>query len=185
MTGQALVALIMVGVAVGAVLLNRRSGARPQRDLPVRHILLPFTGAAISRRALEAAVRLARAENAVIMPAFLARVPRHLPLEAPLPNQCAIGMPVLEAIEQRATAQGVAVDTRIGRGRSYRDALKRLIADETFDRIIVSATANPQTGLNTRDLEWLLTQAQAEIMILRPAPSDERRISAGGVTGHF
>ena len=34
----------------------------------VRRILLPFTGSAISRRAFEAAVRLARVEDATIMP---------------------------------------------------------------------------------------------------------------------
>ena len=47
------------------------------------------------------------------MPAFLARVPRTLPLDAPLPAQCLQAMPLLEAIEQRASTQGVAVDARI------------------------------------------------------------------------
>jgi hypothetical protein len=53
-------------------------GRRPARERPsgVRRILLPFTGQAISRRSFEAAIRLAKAENATIMPAFLARVPR-------------------------------------------------------------------------------------------------------------
>ena len=121
-------------------------------------------------------MRLARAENAVIMPAFLARVPR-LPLDAPLPRQCAVGMPVLEAIEQRVIAAGVPVDSRVGRGRSYRDALQRLMDEEHFDRIIVSTDADPRRGLSDGDLEWLLERAPAEIMILRPAPTDERRIS--------
>jgi hypothetical protein len=67
---------------------------------PVRRIVLPFTGQAISQRAFDAAVRLAKAENATIMPAYLARVPRNLPLEAPLPAACAVGMPLLDAIEQ-------------------------------------------------------------------------------------
>ncbi len=81
-----------IGVAIGLALLGIAIGAGigfwlpphgrlpfRERPRPVRRILLPFTGQAISRRAFEAAVRLAKAENAIIMPAFLARVPRQLP----------------------------------------------------------------------------------------------------------
>jgi nucleotide-binding universal stress UspA family protein len=181
----ALVALAAGALATWKLPAARRRVGSGHDDPPVRRILLPFTGAAISRRALEAAVRLARAENAVIMPAFLARVPRHLPLDSPLPAQCLTGMPVLEAIEQRATAKGVPVDTRVSRGRSYRHALERLLENESFDRIIVSATPNPRTGLSTRDIDWLLEEAPAEIMILRPAPTDNRRVSGEAVAGHF
>jgi nucleotide-binding universal stress UspA family protein len=181
----AVLAGVGVGVALGYWLPpNGRRPARERRP-EVRRILLPFTGQAISRRAFEAAVRLARAENATIMPAFLARVPRNLPLESPLPVQCADGMPLLEAIEQRATSQGVEVDARVARGRTYRDALRRLLAQEQFDRIIVSATGSPQTGLSSEDLEWLLERVPAEVMILRPAPDDTRRIEADGLLGHF
>ncbi len=184
------VVLIAVGclaVGVGAGYWLPPHGRRParHRPRPVSRILLPFTGQAISRRAFESAVRLARAENATIMPAFLARVPRQLPLDSPLPAQCAQGMPLLEAIEQSAGAQGVAVDARIARGRTYRDALRRLLEQEQFDRIIVSATDSPRIGLSGEDLEWLLGRVPAEIMILRPAPDDTRHISAGGVSGHF
>ncbi len=176
---------IVAGLAIGYWLPPH--GARPSRERPVavRRILIPFTGQAISRRAFEAAVRLARAEDATIMPAFLARVPRNLPLDSPLPAQCAEGMPLLEAIEQRASAQGVAVDARVARGRTYRDALRRLLAQEQFDRVIVSATDSPRKGLTGDDLQWLLTRVPAEVMILRPAPADDRRISARALSGHF
>jgi nucleotide-binding universal stress UspA family protein len=181
----AIAATLVIGLAAGWWLPPH--GRRPavDRASAVRNILLPYTGTAISRRALEAAMRLAKAENAVIMPAFLAKVPLHLPLESPLPRQCEAGMPLLEAIDQRASAQGIPVDSRVGRGRSYRDALSRLMDAEHFDRIIISATDNPRNGLSMRDLEWLLTKAPAEIMILRPAPTDERRITATGLRGHF
>jgi nucleotide-binding universal stress UspA family protein len=155
------------------------------RPRPVRRILLPFTGSTISRRALEAAVRLAKAENAVIMPAFLARVPMQLSLDAPLPAQCANGMPLVEAIEQRAASQGIDVDSRISRGRSYRDALRRLLDLEQFDRVIVSAGNGSGRGLDNEDLEWLLDHVSAEVLILRPARDDERRITAAAVRGHF
>ena len=176
---------VAVGLAAGFWLPPHGRLPARNRPKPVRRILLPFTGQAISRRAFEAAVRLAKAENATIMPAFLARVPRQLPLETALPVQCGNGMPLLEAIEQRATSQGVNVDSRIGRGRSYRDALKHLLAKEQFDRIIISATDSPRQGLTYDDLEWLLEKVPAEIMILRPAPEDTRHISAASVHGHF
>lgn len=179
------IACVAIGLAVGFWLPPH--GRRPARNRPpsVRRILLPFTGQAISRRAFEAAVRLAKAENATIMPAFLARVPQSLPLDSPLPAQCANGMPLLEAIEQRAHAQGIEVDARVERGRSYRDALRRLLAREQFDRIIVSVTDSPRNGLSGDDLRWLLERVPAEIMILRPAPDDTRRISAASLNGHF
>jgi nucleotide-binding universal stress UspA family protein len=187
-------AAAVVGIAISCLAVGLAGGywlpphgRKPGRDRPrpVRRILLPFTGQAISRRAFEAAVRLAKAENATIMPAFLARVPRTLPLDSPLPGLCAGGMPLLEVIEQRAASQGIAVDARVARGRSYRDAVKQLLDGERFDRIIVSATDSPRTGLSGDDLQWLLERVPAEILILRPAPDDTRNISANGVRGHF
>jgi len=184
----------VIAIAAGGMLLGIAAGywlpphgRRPKSERPeaVRRILLPFTGEAISRRSFEAAVRLAKAENAIIMPAFLAQVPMSLPLESALPMQCARGMPLLEAIEQRAATQGVAVDSRVGRGRSARDALRRLLEQEHFDRIIVSADEDPRVGLSYDDLRWLLERVPAEILILRPAPQDTRQISVDAVRGHF
>ena len=81
--------------------------------------------------------------------------------------------------------QGIEVDARVSRGRTYRDALRHLLESEQFDRVIVSATDSPRKGLTPDDLEWLLTRVPAEVLILRPAPADDRRISAEVVHGHF
>jgi hypothetical protein len=176
---------ILLGIAAGYWLPPHGRLATRNRPRPVHSILLPFTGQAISRRSLEAAARLAKAENAIVMPAFLARVPMNLPLETALPVQCATGMPLLEAIEQHLSSQGISVDSRVGRGRSARDALQKLLDAEHFDRIIVSADEDPHAGLSYDDLRWLLQRVPAEILILRPAPEDTRRISADAVSGHF
>lgn len=176
---------VLVGVALvcglgGGYLIarSRLRGHRSDRPDAVHQILLPFTGTEVSRRALDAALRLARAESAVLMPAYLAQVPKSLPLECPIPKEAARAMPMLEAIEQRATAQGVPVDARIERGRSYRHALERLLEDETFDRVVVPASATGGDGLSGDDLVWLLRKAPAEVLILRPAPDDHRRLEA-------
>ena len=178
-------AAALLGIAAGYWLPPHGRLPARNRLQPSRRIMLPFTGQEISRRSFEAAVRLAKAENAVIMPAFLARVPMNLPLETALPVQCAWGMPLLEAIEQRASSLGVPVDSRVGRGRSARDALRGLLEQEDFDRIIVSADEDPRAGLSYDDLRWLLERVPAEILILRPAPEDTRRISVKAVSGHF
>jgi nucleotide-binding universal stress UspA family protein len=178
-------AAAVVGVAAGFWLPPHGRLPRRERARPVRRILLPFTGEAISRRAFEAATRLARAENATIIPAFLARVPMNLPLDTPVPRQCESGMPLLEAIEQRVSSLGLPVESRVARGRSYRDALRHILENEQFDRIIVSVPEDERSGLTHDDLLWLIDRVPAEIMLLRPAQDDTRQISGAGVAGHF
>jgi len=174
---------LLVGLALllglGAGFLLALSRLRPRgRPETVHRILLPFTGSEISRRAVDAALRLARAEDATLMPAYLATVPLQLPLECSLPKEAGRAMSILEAIEQRATAQGVPVDSRIERGRSYRHALARLLDEESVDRVLVPAHASGGEGLSGDDLVWLLRKAPAEVLILRPASGDERRLKA-------
>jgi len=180
--------LIVPALALGAVggfLFARSRLLRKARSEPdaLHHILLPFTGTApLARRAVDAAMRLARAEEATLMPAYLAQVPKSLPLECAIPNEAAQAMAMLEAIEQRASAKGVPVDARIERGRTYRHALERLLASETFDRVVVSATSTGASGLSGDDLVWLLEKAPAEVMILRPGP-DDRNVLAANANG--
>jgi nucleotide-binding universal stress UspA family protein len=171
---------LVLGLASGYLLARPRlRGRRSEQPDEVHQILLPFTGTEISRRAVDAALRLARAEDATLMPAYLAEVPKSLPLECAIPAEAAQAMPMLEAIEQRATAQGIPVDARIERGRTYRHALARLLESEEFDRVVVSATATGTAGFSGDDLVWLLEKAPAEVLILRPGPEDRRVVTIG------
>ena len=173
---------LVLGLIGGFYFAKSRHGAKPGSEPDaVHHILLPFTGTEISRRAVDAALRLARAEGATLMPAYLAEVPKTLPLECPIPNEAAQAMGMLEAIEQRALAKGVPVDARIERGRTYRHALARLLSEEQFDRVVVSAGATGTQGLSGDDLVWLLERAPAEVMILRPGPEDHRMVVPAGL----
>ncbi len=175
-----------LGIAAGYWLPPHGRLAARDRPRPVRRILLPFTGQAISRRSFEAAVRLAKAENAIVMPAFLARVPMNLPLDSALPVQCASGMPLLEAIEQRALLAG-----HPGRlARRARALGARRAAQPARPRSTSTASSCPPTktrgrGSSYDDLRWLLERVPAEILILRPAPEDTRRITTKGISGHF
>lgn len=172
------VALIL-GLAGGYLIAcSRWGGRRSEAPETVHQILLPFTGTEISRRAVDAALRLAKAESATLMPAYLAAVPKQLPLDCSIPAEAAKAMPMLEAIEQRAAGQEVSVDSRIERGRSYRHALERLLDRESFDRVVVPATAQAGAGFSGDDLVWLLEKAPAEVLILRPGPEDRRLVTA-------
>lgn len=173
-----IVVALAFGLLGGYLYARSRLRGRAAGEVEVHHILLPFTGTSISRRAVDAALRLARAEDAMLMPAYLAAVPMRLPLECAIPAEAAQAMSLLEAIEQRAAAQGVPVDARVERGRSYRHALERLLASEDFDRVVVPATAQAANGFSGEDLVWLLEKAPAEVLVLRPDPRDPDRLPA-------
>lgn len=165
---------LVVGV-VGALAweLVRRRRALRERDRAHR-IAFPFTGHGLAEPALRAALRIARAEQATLVPVYLAIVPRQLDFDVPLPAECDIGMGLLEAIEHRAARAEIAVDARIERGRSVRHALSELMEHERFDRIVVAASADGSgDGFAIDDLTWLLERAPAEILVLRPALAGE------------
>jgi nucleotide-binding universal stress UspA family protein len=159
-------------LVLGALYLREvRRRSHTLRASPKR-ILFPFMGRALSRRALDGALRLARADGATLMPVFLIQVPMHLPLDAALPRDCRIGMALLETIEQRALALGVPVDPRIERGRTARHALREAIAHERFDRLVVAAARGRSEGLHADDIGWLLEEAPGEVVVVRPIGDD-------------
>jgi nucleotide-binding universal stress UspA family protein len=179
MTPLLIAAIVILSVALVALTAEylRYRRRRPSRIAPTtRRILFPFAGSVLSLRALEAALRLASAEHATLVPVFLARVSLKLPLETPLPRQCSMAVPLLDAIEQRATAYGVPVDSRIERGRDYRHALRETIANGTYDRIVIAASPSGAEGFHTEEVAWLLEHAPGEIVILRPAKEDSLRV---------
>jgi hypothetical protein len=172
------VLILLAGVAVGAAialsLVRRRRDGEPAPR--TRRILFPYVGTQLSLSALDAALRIARIENATLVPAYLAPVPMAVPLDTPIPRACGRAFELQEAIEQRAAAAGVPVDGRIGRGRTVRHALRELLADEPYDRIVVAAATARTDGLSSGDVAWLLEHAPGEVAILRPA--DEAALAA-------
>jgi hypothetical protein len=119
-----LAVVLLLGAALAASLLLRRP--RTPRSLPIaagaRRILLPFSGT-LQATVLEAAIRMARAEDAVLVPAYLLIVPLRYAEDSPLRDQVALAMPLLEAVEHAALRAGVPVDARIEKGRTLTHAL--------------------------------------------------------------
>jgi nucleotide-binding universal stress UspA family protein len=176
------VILILAVAVIALVAAGARDRIRrpaPARASGARRILFPFVAGALSQRALDAALRLAAAEGATLVPVFLARVSLDLPLESPLPRQCSMAMPLLEAVEQRATEAGIPVDARIVRGRNRRHALRQAIAEVNFDRIVIAASAHGNHGFDPDDVAWLLDNAPGEIVVLRANAEDKPERAAG------
>jgi nucleotide-binding universal stress UspA family protein len=163
----AVVLLACIALLVIRELQRRRSEASitPART----RILFPFVGEALSRRALDAALRIARAEGATVVPAYLAVVPLSVALDTPLKKEAEGALPLLEAVEQRAATMGVTVDSRIERGRTVRHALRLLMENESFDRVVAAGASNGHDGFSPDDIAWLLETAPGEVLILRPA----------------
>jgi hypothetical protein len=137
-----------------------------------RRILVPFAGE-LDPTVLAAAIRLAKVENAVLVPAYLLIVPLALPEESPLTGEVEVAMPLLEAVEHAALKEGVPVDARIEKGRSLTHALQRLWDVEAFDRVVVPARADAAGGFTPKELIWILAHAPGETAILRPKPVGE------------
>ncbi len=159
--------VIVLAVALAASLAWSFHIHRPPRRLPVRkgarRILVPFSGS-LDQEVLDAAIRIARAEEAVLVPAYLLVVPLRYAEDSPLRDQVKVAMPLLEAVEHAALRAGVPVDARIEKGRTLTHAVKRLWEAEPFDRIVA-----PAEGFTPKELTWLLTHSPSETVVLKPA----------------
>jgi hypothetical protein len=121
---------------------------------------------------LQAAIRIARAEDGILVAAYLVVVPLEFDVEAPLQRHAEVAMPLIEAVENAASRAGVPVDARIERGRTPIDALSRLWEAESFDRILVPARAPGHPGFSAKDLAWMLAHAPSETLVVRPSPDE-------------
>ena len=159
----------LVKAARAVVALFRRP-FRPRRGRGPRRILVPFTRGHLDPVVLAAAIRIARAEEATLVPAYLILIPMRFGLDAPMSQECAMAIPLLEAVEVAASRAGVPVDARIESGRTPIHALERLWGVEHFDRIVIPAPAGGEDGFAPKELLWMLMHAPSETVILRPDP---------------
>jgi hypothetical protein len=170
---------LLVAAAVVALVLGvwaARRG-RPRRVGP-RRILVPFTGGELDPTVLAAAIRIARAEQATLVPAYLIVTPLEYAMDAPMSQQVAMAVPLLEAVENEASRAGVPVDARIEAGRTPTHALQRLWEVEHFDRIVAPAPTHRGPGFTPKDLQWILSHAPSETVILKPDPAAHEPVAA-------
>jgi hypothetical protein len=170
-----LVVAVVLAVALGLVLLGRRAPTRLAVSSEARRVLVPFSGS-LDETVLAAAIRIARAEEAVLVPAYLLIVPLRYDEDSPLKDEVNLAMPLLEAVEHAALRAGVAVDARIEKGRTLTHALRRLWEVERFDRIVAPAPVNGGGGFTEKELAWLLANAPTETLVLKPTPTGPPRV---------
>jgi hypothetical protein len=160
-----------IAVLLAPVRLFRRLRDHRKQPAAARRVLVPFTRGNLEPTVLDAAIRIARAEEATLIPAYLILIPLQFALEAPMSQECAMAIPLLEAVERAASRAGVPVDARIESGRTPIHALERLWNVEHFDRIVIPAPAGGEPGFTPKELLWMLTNARSETVILRPDPA--------------
>ena len=101
-----LVVVVVLAVA-GAGLLVRRARRPRARYEGKGRILVPFSSA-LEPTVLNAAIRIARAQESTLVAAYLLVVPLQYPEDAPRRDQVAVAVPLLEAVELAASARGRA-----------------------------------------------------------------------------
>jgi hypothetical protein len=187
MTPLVVVLVVLVVGLAGALVYRSRPPRHLRAPRDARRILVPFTGGNLDPTVLSAAIRIARADDAVLVPAYLLVVPLEYSDDSPLTKQVEVAMPLLEAVEHAALRSGVPVDARIERGRSPTHALRRLWEVEAFDRVIAPAPIESRggfgAGFTPKDLTWILTHAPAETLVLKPNPAIETANSASFPSG--
>lgn len=148
---------------------NREAPSRPGQP----RLLVPFADRSLDPSVLEAALRIAQAQDAILVPAYLLVVPLEFSLEAPVQHEeLSRALPILEAVELAARRAGVPADARLERGHSPVDALQRLWEVETFDRVVIPAPAPGRAGFSGKDISWMLAHGPGEVVVLRPAPEE-------------
>lgn len=174
MTALVVVLAVLVVVLIAVLAYRSRTPQALRRPYGGRRILVPFTGS-LDPTVLNAAIRIAHAEGAVLVPAYLLIVPLEYAEDSPLTKDVSVAMPALEAVEHAALRAGVAVDARIEKGRTPTHALRRLWQVEQFDRVIAPAPTEHRPGLSARDVTWILAHAPTETLILKPSPAPEEQ----------
>ncbi len=176
MTALVLVLAVLVVVLAATLVYRSRPPKQLRAPHDARRVLVPFTGGSLDPTVLSAAIRIARADDAVLVPAYLLLVPLEYSEDSPLSSEVAVAMPLLEAVETTALRCGVPVDARIEKGRTATHALSRLWEVEQFDRVIAAAPVQSNGGygggFSPKDLTWILEHAPSETLVLKPSPPD-------------
>jgi hypothetical protein len=167
----AVIALAGLAVVLAVTLLARSDLRLRRPHVGTRRVLVPFTGGTLDPTVLDAAIRLAQAEDATLVPAYLLLVPLQYAEDSPLRDEVAVAVPLLEAVEHAGLRAGVPVDARIEKGRSPTHALSRLWDEERFDRIVAPAPNGRSGGFTAKDVTWILAHAPAETIVLKPSPN--------------
>ena len=154
----------VAAVALGLVARRGRDPPAPAARRPARprrpRSSCRSPAARSTRRCSTAAIRIARAEDATLVPAYLIVVPLELRRgRSDAARRSTVAMPLLEAVEHAALRAGVPVDARIESGRTPIHALQRLWDASTSTASSSRPRPAARPGSRPKDLTWMLTHA--------------------------
>ena len=121
-------------------LLIEDEAVRKKRKQPgerARRMLVCLTGDASDQEILRYTVKLAEALEAVAVLFYAIRVPRDLPLTAPLAEEEARAERVIEVARKMLDGRGVITDCRIDRGRDLASSLAEALEDIAADPVLI------------------------------------------------
>lgn len=110
---------------------------RRQPDERARRMLVCLTGETSDQAVLRYTVKLSEALEAVPVLLYAIRVPRDLPLTAPMAEQEANAETVIADAKRMLDERGVVYDTRIERGRDLATALAEALEDVPADPVLI------------------------------------------------
>jgi nucleotide-binding universal stress UspA family protein len=176
----------VLSVARGSVLVARSGSASPAAVSP-KHILVPLDGSVRAESVLPTAVRIASANEAELLLAFVMRepvptsilhTPGDLAAARELTDRLEIsGKQYLEGLRVQLQREGASVRTLVLRDGDERQALLEISRTERSDLVILSAhgsTCNPAltTGSVTAHL---LTHSLIPLLVLQDLPDSGPR----------
>ena len=132
---------------------------------------MPFTGGTLDRRFSTLAIRLAQAEDATLVPAYLLLVPLATQTPLILLAAAVAKLFLYDLVELNLMARAVAFIAvgllLLAGGIVY----QRLWDEEHFDRILTPAPNGRGGGFTSKDVTWILAHAPAETIVLKPSPN--------------
>ncbi len=144
----------------------------PAEVLEYRSILVPFTGNAPSREAIDVACRLAAERRAMVAAVAVLEVPLNLPLDTPMPEREAELGELLDEAWSIGDSYGVRVAGRLARGRSVGQS----IIDEATHRnseIIVMGAEQRRERMRREifgdTVDYVLKHAPCRVMVVSAA----------------
>jgi nucleotide-binding universal stress UspA family protein len=150
------------------------------RPLGFRSVLVPVAENVESEQAMDAACRLAADRGAVIAALRVIEIPPVLPLDAHMIEEEASAHRLLERMSAVADRYGVAVTSRIVRGRDAAEAIVAEAARRDVELIVVGAPRKGRAAFGST-VQHVLKNARCRVLVIAEAaaaPSLSHHVAA-------
>ena len=135
----------------------------------LQDILVPLIAADVAESATMLAIRMARADGLKVRIhlTYILEIPRHLPLNAPLPEEEAYAARLLESSERCVKKEGLQTATHVCRARDAGEEIVQMAETENVNLVILSRQANldPADERTPRILKTVLERAPCEVIL--------------------